>query len=222
MQITPEVEQKFQTELTTTAQKIQALQVTSDQELHVANDILAEIKQKITDREEFFAPMVEAAHQAHKIAVAKRKLVIEPLQTLLQGLKDKAAVYLAEQERKRQEAERKALEAAQKAEAKKRAELLAKAEIAQQQGDNAKSEALLEKAADVYVAPKVVAAPVKTNNLTATFTVEIIIENKNAVPDMYKIVDEGMLRRAFQASKYQLSVPGVRFVKKPTVQVRTK
>jgi hypothetical protein len=222
MQLSPEVEAKFTTDLTTTAQKIQSLQVTNDQELHVANDVLVEIKKKITEREDFFAPIVESAHEAHKIAVGKRKAIVEPLKALLDGLKSKAANYLADQERKRQEAERKAQEAAQRAEDKKREELLAKAQAEAEKGNTEKSEALLERAADVYVAPKPVAAPIKTDNMTSTFTIEVIVEAKANVPDMYKVVDEGMLRRAFQASKYQLSVPGVRFVKKPTVQVRTR
>lgn len=219
--INQEVEQQMKQEVATTRTQILQMTVKDEASMYQAEEVLSGLKSKIKEREEFFAPIVDSAYKAHRTATAKRDEILKPMKECYDSLRNKVAGFIHEQEQKRQEAERKALADAAAKEEAKRKELEAKAQAELEKGNTAKAEALLEKAENVVVLPKTVAPAPVASKTSVTYAVDVIVENPALVPDLYKVVDESMLRKSFTASKYQLQVPGVRFVKRPVGSVRS-
>lgn len=174
---------------------------------------------------------IEMAHSLHKSLTAKRNAIIEGPKKAYKLLKDRIAQWQWEQEQKRLEAQRKAEEEARRKESEKQAKIQEKideerrrAQEAENEADRLKAQAkidsLEEKKENVYVAPKIV-APVSTPSGTSVnFDYEPIIEDKAAVPEMYKVVDVAMLKKMQKQAKGQLEVPGVRWNKKPIGTIR--
>ncbi len=87
-----------------------ALEVKTAEQYTGAADTLKEIKAARDAVNDFFDPMVKAAHQAHKVTVAKKKALSDPLDYAEGIVKRKLLDYRTEQERIA-EAERQRLQA---------------------------------------------------------------------------------------------------------------
>lgn len=137
---------------------------------------LAVFKKQLKD---YFAPMKDAAHAAHKAICEKENESLRPLTEVEKTLRDRMGVYATEQERIRAAEERRlreAEEARAAAERKKLEEAAAKAEA---KGKDERAEALREKAEAVYVAPVSVAstvAPVKTDSFSVGMVDQLNID----------------------------------------------
>lgn len=199
-------------------QKAQAVIVSNDEQAVMASDLAGAIKGSLKTAQEFFAPIVEAAHKAHKIACERRNMVCDPLDRALKIVNDRVAGYTYEQQQKAQEAERKARLEAEEKERKEREKLEEQARAAKKAGKVEEAAHLREQATTVYVAPKPVAAPVRTGT-SVRFVYDVEVLDKARVPERYKIVDESMLKRLVTADP-SLVVPGVKFTKRPTGSTR--
>lgn len=147
-----------------------ALAVRNADDYARAGELLLAIKGVRAKIDAAFDPIVAAAHQAHKVAVAQKKAQDEPLARAEAIIKPRMSAWAVEEERKRQaeqarlqaEADKKAHEeavAAAKARAKAEAEALAAARRLEKAGDAAGAQAVLDEAAAVPPPPPPMPAP---------------------------------------------------------------
>jgi len=199
-----------------------ALEIKDEAGLHGAGEYLLGVKGLIKEVEDFFAPMVEAAHKAHKAICDKRATVKNPLVEAEKVLKSKIGDFQMELDRKREEEDRKAREKADKEAEKEREKLLKKAEKAEAQGDTEKANELVNAASEVYVAPTpVVTAAIKPAGISTRYEFVPEVYDKRAVPDDYKSVDLAALKRVGNATKdAPPTIAGVRWLKRPVVSGR--
>lgn len=149
-----------------------ALTVATADDYSRAGELLVAIKGVRAQIDAAFDPIVRAAHEAHKVAVAQKKAQDEPLAKAEGIIKPRMSAWLAEEERKRlveqarlqAEADKRAREeaiAAAKARAKAEEEAMRAAAKLEKAGDAAGAEAVLAEAAAVPPAPPPMpAAPV--------------------------------------------------------------
>lgn len=90
------------------------LEVKSEEDMEVAHGYLKGIKGLTKEVKDTFDPMCEANHKAWKVSIATRKDHQEPLDAAERVIKGKIGGYMDICEKKRQEEEKKAREAAQK------------------------------------------------------------------------------------------------------------
>lgn len=191
------------------------LAIKTDLEQNQAAEIGKDLKRWIAEAEAFFEPEISQAYALHKSLCEKRRKVVEPVKDALSRLGARLGVYQDDQRRKKAEEEEAARAAAAAAEKKKQDDLLERAAAAEKKGDDDKAADLLQKAEDVYVAPKPVAPVSRPTGTVLRYTAEVAILDKRQVPHQYLVVDEAALKRDYQRSNFTLAVPGVRFTKKP-------
>ncbi len=211
----------YKKEVTTLKDVAVAIKIKNDKQLIEADEMAVEIKKRLKKFEEFFSPVVLAAHTAHKAATNARNIVCDPLKDASKAISTSIAIYKQEQQKKIEEAERKARETAEKKEREKREKLEAQAKEAEESGNDEKAEDLREKKEEVYVAPRPTKTTVKTQTSVRLIWQIDQITDKSKVPDVYKDIDEGKLKRAKNLDP-NLVVPGVTFRKVATGAVRTK
>lgn len=212
---------KLQNETAMLVRQVEAVEVTTDEQEMEAAELGVKLRGKIKEREDFLKDEIAQADQIHKSLCAKRKLMVDPLRSVLERLSEKMGFFQNEKRRKKQEEEDRARKAAEEKEKKQKQELLDKAVEAEAAGDTDKAEDLLQRTDDVYVAPRPVAPVVKPTGTALTFDVEVLIKNPKLIPDEFKIVDVAKLKRRFKESKYTLQVQGVQFIKKPITNFRS-
>ena len=202
----------------------QQMQVNSEVSLHEAGELLVTIKRLMKETESWFKPMVDAAFAAHRTICARKNQYIKPLQEAEEDLKRKIGTFQMELDRIRYEEERKAREKADKEAEAERKKLMAKAEKQEAKGNTEGAQELLQAAADVYVAPAPVAAGIqKPNGIGVRYEFIPEVTNKAQVPDDFKVVDLGALKRVGNATKDNPpTIAGVRWIKRPVVSGRTR
>ncbi|MDD5086070.1 MAG: hypothetical protein PHE61_08605 [Candidatus Omnitrophica bacterium] len=151
---------------------------------------LDEIKKKIMDK---YRPAVERLEEAYRI--------------FDRGLSG----YLAEQERIRQEQQRKLDEEARK----KREAAEAKAAEWAEKGNEKKAEEWAEKA-ETVIAP-VVATPPKVEGITTRDDWEIEITNTNAIPREWLVPDVQAISKFVKSTKGMKQIPGVKIIPKKVI-----
>ena len=202
----------------------QQMQVNSEVSLHEAGELLVTIKRLMKETESWFKPMVDAAFAAHRTICARKNQYIKPLQEAEEDLKRKIGTFQMELDRIRYEEERKAREKADKEAEAERKKLMAKAEKQEAKGNTEGTQELLQAAADVYVAPAPVAAGIqKPTGISVRYEFIPEVTNKAQVPDDFKVVDLGAIKRVGNATKDNPpTIAGVRWIKRPVVSGRTR
>jgi hypothetical protein len=187
-----------------------AMVVTNAEQYAVASEFLKTIKgaqKKVVD---FFAPMKQKAHEAHKAITQQESATLKPLQDAETSLKRNLLTFYNEQERIRQEEQRK-LQAAADESARKERERLER-EAAKLKTPELKAERL-EQAASV-IAPVVsvasVAPVVSGQSIRKTWTANVV--NLELVPREWLVVNEKALDAFAKATKGAVKVAGVEFV----------
>jgi hypothetical protein len=197
-------------------------EVTNEIQLHNAGEFLVDLKRLIKEVEAWFAPMIDDAYRAHKTICAKKNVYVDPLKAAEAEIKRKIGNFQMELDRKREVEERKAREEADRLAEKERNRLMAQATKQEAKGNGEQAAELLQAAADVYVAPAPVAAGIqgpKGVGVRYEFVPEVT--NKAQVPDDFKVVDLGALKRVGNATKDNPpTIAGIRWIKRPVVSGR--
>lgn len=142
---------------------------------------IKELRAKIV---EYFKPIKEAAHQAHKAITAKESSELKPVDEAIAILRDTMNAFTREQERIRQEEERKRQKEEEEKAEKERQKLLAQAIKAEEKGKDEKAEELLEQAENIYVAPVTVAPTIAKTVATASGNVTQAVDYIISVTDI--------------------------------------
>lgn len=198
-----------------------AITIDTDDDYQSAATFGRMLKQRTNDVMEFWKPMKEAAHKAHAEICNKEKAMLQPLANAEKILKQTMGAYVAEQERKRREAE----EAARKAAREEAERKLAEAIELEKRGDTAEAEAAIEEAEIMDNAAStisVAAKKPKANGVTTKKDWEIVSIESDKVPTTFmgieiRPVDTAAVMRLIRMSKGQVSIPGIQY--KETVQM---
>jgi len=135
-------------EVATVEDQAKALKVVDTASYVAAGELWKAIKALRAKVAFTFDDLIKAAHLAHKLAVAKKKMHDDPLDAAERMVKQAMSQYDQEQERIRQEEERKQRLAAEESARKEREKLEAQALKALDKGKEDKAEALMDDGAE--------------------------------------------------------------------------
>lgn len=216
-------ESVLKTEAISLEVRADALSVTNDEEYQDAAEFLKALKEQAGKVKDFFKPLKDAAHKAHKEVCDREKQMLDPLTKAEAVIKKAVGGYLAEQERKRREAEERARKAA-KAEADRR---LAEAIFLESQGkfEEAEEAAIEAEIIDSVTVAVPVAPTKKVKGVSSSKDWEIVSIDEATVPvDVAGIVirpvDRGAIMRLVRASKGTIKIPGVTYKEVMKMSVR--
>lgn len=209
-------------------QRAAAVTIFDQESYDTAAELLKAAKSLRKEAEEHHRPVIAAAHNAHKVAMAALKRVDEPLAVAEGQLKAKIGIWDREQEMRRLEAERKAREEAERKAAEEFEKELEAAEVAG--AGPVEVQALIREAErTVVVAPLPQpsyrpAAGISTRaNWSATVTnpLEFIrwVGQNPQFSSLLK-VDQVALNALARSMQSNLKIPGVRAMQNTTVAVR--
>lgn len=188
-------------------EKATALVIVDQASYAIAGEVGKDLKALVTEITNFHEPMRISAKAAYDAVLKSKNDALAPVNEAMGIVRDTMNVYVREQERIRQEAERKARIAAEEAAKKERERLEAQALAAMEKGKGEKADSLLEKAEMVYAAPVTIAPvidkTVKTarGNITqarelrvtvidvVAFVKELCASNPGAIPSILKVGD---------------------------------
>lgn len=168
-------EAEFVEQALTLKEKATGLVVLSQETFAAAGDEIKLLKDNAGKIIDFFKPLKEAAHAAHKAITTKEAEVLKPIKEADSIIRGKMNVYLTEQENIRRIAEDKARREAEEVARKERGKLLAQAVKAEEKGNTEKADTLIQKAEYVYVEP-VTVAPTVTATKTETSATSMVKE----------------------------------------------
>lgn len=209
----PAEEQALTAQVTDVQFQAEAFMVTTEAEYAQAAEFGRLIKQKTAEVKDFFKPMKEQAHQAHKAICDKENAMLAPLKNAEAALKKAMGEYVQEQERKRKAQE----EALRRAAEQERDRLLAEAAEREKSGDTdgseeTFSEAILMDEATSFSVPAVSKPKVAGVSTSKDWEIQSIDDSKvpisiNGV--VVRPVDEAAIKRLIKSSKGTVAIPGV-------------
>lgn len=192
-----------------------ALVIRTQNDFELAGTLRMKIKGKIKELDEKRKSITQPLDLAKKNIMALFNPIIESL-TAGVGIIDKGViVFTEEQDRKAREAQAKADEEARKA--REKAE--ARARELEAQGKTEKAQAMQEKA-DAIIAPVIMAATPKVAGQAIKEVWYAEVTDFKALTDDYKLVDQSKLDKVAQATKGNISIPGVVFKSRKIVSGR--
>ena len=199
-------------------QQAQRLTVTSNEDYEMACTFLQLVATRKKQVDEVFDPIVKAAHEAHKQAVSKKKMFMDPLLTAEFEVKGKVSKFAAEEERKRREEEQRLAE-----EQRKTAEANALEEVKRLEaaGERELAEIVLQNAAEepapVVVLPSSVP---RQSGIAARKTYKFRVVNEALIPREYLKVNEVAIGAVVRAQKNLTKIPGIEVYAEDSVSVR--
>lgn len=203
--------------------RAEALVVSNDEEYQDAVALLKSLKEQSAKVTDFFKPIKDAAHKAHKEVCNREKLLLDPLTKAESVIKKAVGDYLTEQERKRKAAEARARQAA-KEEADRR---LAEAAALENEGKIEEASAAMEEAeiidsAEVSIPMAMVP---KVKGVSSRKDWEIVRTNSADVPvevagTVIRPVDYKVVMRLIRASNGTIKIPGIVYKEVTKTSVR--
>lgn len=206
-------EQEFTTKAQVAITTAHGLEIKSEDDLHIASQLMNGFKTARQSIEAFFKPMKDSAFKAHRAVCDREKSMLTPYDTADKAIKAKVTAYTAEQ-RRLAAIETARLQAAKEAEAQR---LMDEAVKAESSGDSAAAESLLKQAeiTDTISAPVVQVE--KVSGISYRTSYDIAIEDLEQVPCnvsgiVIRPVDISAIKKLAQMSKGEIKIPGVKIV----------
>lgn len=200
------------------------LQVTDDSMFSLGGELLRDIKALLQEIDAKCDPVIKAAHNAHKAAVAQKKELSAELQEADRVVRAKMAAFVAERER-----QQKLLQAAAEAEARKAQEsALREAQQLEAAGEAELAEMALAEAASapapVAMAPSIAVPGVSHR---AKYTAKVVDMRAflmavlaGKIPMSAVLPNETLINQQARSLKHDLNWPGVKVTDEATVVVR--
>ena len=198
-----------------------AIIIDNEQDYQNAASFGRMLKQKSSDVKEFWKPMKDAAHRAHTEICNREKAMLQPLVNAEKILKETMGAYVAEQERKRREAE----EAARKAVREEADRKLQEAIELEDKGDKVTAAAVIEEAEIMDEAAATVAVAAEKPKASGVATKKdwkITSVDSTKVPTSVagveiRPVDMAAVMRLIRMSKGKIHIDGIEY--EETVQM---
>lgn len=213
---TEEIKEKvIQQEVGLVEIRAKEMAISTDAEYEVAADFGRQIKEKAKIITDFFKPMKESAHRAHKAVCDREKTMLNPLWNAEKMLKKSMIAYLQEKEHKRIELEYKLQREAEA----ERDKILNEAVLLEVDGKTEEAEAVLMDAQlteSVSNQVVVVMDIPKMKGVSSEKDWEIEEIDEEVVPVNFggveiRPVDEKVVMRLIRASKGNIQVPGIKY-----------
>lgn len=214
-----EEEKALSTQVTEIEQRAEDFIIETDEDYQNAAEFGRMLKQQSARVKEFFKPLKDNAHKAHKVICDRESAMLKPLTNAESILKKTMASYHMEQERRRREAEEAARRAAE-AEAERKLKEAADAEAAGNtfEAEMAMNEALMMDAAkDAVVVPAYVPKAAGTS-AKKDWVIRSVDISKIPHDMLVTIVSEikqdyvnAAILSMIRGSKGTLSIPGVEY-----------
>lgn len=206
-------EKKLGAEVSDIEARAGLLVIATDEDFQKAGEFGRLLKKKSSEITEFFKPMKESAHQAHKAICDREKAMLSPLRNAEQIIKRAMGSYQEEKERKRREQEEAMRKAAQEESERKFREALALEET----GDIAGAEAAMVDAEIMDEASRYTITQdtkPKAQGVSTTKDWEIVSIDGKAVPLAVagvelRPVDRAAVMRLIRSSKGKIDIPGI-------------
>lgn len=209
-------EQQLTRDVTDIEFKAESMVIQSDTDYATAGEFGKMLKKKASQVTTFFKPMKDSAYQAHKAVCDREKAMLAPLRNAEKIVKQTMSTYVAEQERKRREAE----EAVRRAAEAERERKIQEASDLEAAGDSEGAETAFEEAAimDDAASYAVVPAAVtpKVVGVSTSKDWEIVQIDPKLVPLTVagveiRPVDQTAVMRLIRASKGQIEISGITY-----------
>lgn len=205
--------------------KVGAIVITDAASYEAAADAVKDVKTLSKAVKAFWEPLRKATKAAYDTVIAKRKAMMEPLDSAEAAIKGKMSAYTLEVERKRL-AEQEAMRRLAAAEAERK---LAQAVATEGLGDLDGAEIALSEAevmAGVAVNGTIASRKPVANGIAQTKTWKITGVDPSKVPVNFngveiRPVDTKAVMRLIKATKGTLQIPGITFEEDVTISVRT-
>lgn len=203
-------EQEFTSAASAAIATAHNLTITSEEDLRVAANLMDGFKKAKKSVEDFFKPMKDKAHQAHKEICARETDLLTPYKEADTAVKGKVTAYNAEQ-RRLADIEAARIRAAQGKESRR---LMDEAEKAETNGNVAEAESLLKQA----VITETIKTPVrqaKVAGISYRVAYNIEITDEAAVPCTVsgvtiRPIDESAIKKLAQLAKGAITIPGIK------------
>jgi len=190
--------------------------------LRRVNDAKLYIRKIRGQIKDVFEPLKKKSYAAYKEVLNKWKEIEEPAIRAEQYCDRLLSDYFAEQRRKREEAERKRLE-----EERRRKEeedrRIQEAIEAESNGNKERADQILNESAEEENNNKpavVVPEKPKLKNVHSRVDYDFEITDPKAIPRMYMIPNEPLIRKVVKASKGKIEIPGIKVIVKDRVVTR--
>lgn len=199
--------------------QVGAITVRDAESFEAAGQQRLALKRYLARVDEICDPAIRAGHDAHKAALAVKAKLTDPAKALDADLQRKRVTWQEAEQRRLDEIARQAEAAQRKAEEDAR---LAEAAAAEQAGDHAQADAIIE--APMFVAPVIAQAPPKTAGIATRTTwsarvtdfaalVRAVAEGKAPLTALK--ADQTVLNGLARSMREHLRIPGIQAV--PTV-----
>jgi len=180
------VENQLKGQAVSLRESAQSIAVTDEKSYLFAGQFAKDIKDCKSKILDYFKPLKEAAHKAHKTITQREAEEIKPLDEADTIVRKGISDYLNEQERIRKETQRKAEAEAAEAARIEQEKILKQAVKAEEKGNTEKAESLIEKAENIYFQPVIIPSIIqKTTKLETgggiTRKTEIEVEIYNEI-----------------------------------------
>ena len=216
-------EQDLKAETTAIQEQFNDFYVATQDDYTAAAEYLKQLKGKIAQVTDFFKPLKDAAHKAHKQVLAREKEMLSPLTDAEERVKAAMGRYSDEVEQKALEQER-----IRAAEIKKQTEaLLQTATELEKQGKTGEAVLAFEEAEimDSTSSAMAINDTPKVSGVSTKKDWEIIEIDMDKVPDeingiLIRPVDQKAVMRLIRASKGAVKIPGITYKETSKISVR--
>lgn len=209
----PEKEHEFTSAGKTAIDKAHTLEISGEADLKTAAGLMDGFKKAKKSVTDFFKPMKDSAHRAHKEICDREKSLLTPYDDADRAVKGKVTAYNAEQ-RRLAEIEAARIRAAQKAESKR---LMEQACEAEDEGNAVAAEMLLKQAEITESINLPATTGPKVDGISYRTTYSVEVTDLGAVPCevggvIIRPADLTAIKKLAQMAKGQLSIPGVKII----------
>ena len=182
----------------------------------LAGDMLKSLRGLRNEVKAAFDPVVKAAHEAHKTALAQKAKADKPLDEAEQIIMRGMTKWTQDQERIRRQEEERLREEARREEEERR---LRMAITAEKEGDAKLADKILDEPfyEDAIVLPTSVP---KVEGVSYRDVWKFRIVNQDIIPREYLVVDEQKLGALARSMKGSMRIPGVEFFSEKSTAVR--
>lgn len=184
--------------------RLEAFIIKTNEDYLLLDQMCVAAKQREKNGESLYRDVIKEADAHHKGLIAKLKAYVGPTVEFIKLAKVKMDIFRQEQEKIRQVEERRLQEIARKMEEDRK---LAEATMAEQAGDKAEAEQILNTPVEVptVVLPK--SMPKSSTVIRKIKKYRVI--NESAVPRQYLIIDGTKIGQVVRALGFQANIPGI-------------
>lgn len=208
--------------------KLKSLSIESQTDLDNAAELVKATKRRYKEIDDLRKGMTEPLNELKRKIMDLFRPVLDNLKNTESVIKGSINTFTLKEIQRVQQEEIRAAMMAEKEEAKKRELLLKRAQTAETNGDEIKSESFREMAAGVFVPPVISQQVARSNGVFSTTRWKFRVTNLNKVPREYLMLNTELMPPMTKAAQVMANgkkvidclIPGIEFYENSSVVVR--